>query len=946
VSAARRGPARRWAASAALLLFALLVPAAPAAAFGIDAFEVAALESNATPTTQAGAHPYALQAELALDTEAGAQRLRNLTLALPPGLLVNPEAVPECLTSAFHTPRSATKPTSLSGESCPDPTQVGVIEVDVGGVTRHFGLFNLSAPFGTAAAIGASPFGAPLLFEVVLREADSGLDLRLREVPSSFDLRGITLTLWGTPWWGNVKGEESHDPQRGNCLNEETGGSLASDCQVKGPGIEAPASQVHSYLTLPTSSCGPPPAFSAKASGWAGASDEAAATIPAMEDCNEALTIPKVALMSDGAAARSGLAFDLDVNDGGGITNPGGIARPPIGTAIASLPEGLTINPSLGAGLGTCAEAQWGRESAGSEPGAGCPNSSKIGTATLNGALGIEEAMQGSVYLATPNANPFGSLIALYMLARSPRRGLIVKSQGKLEPDPRTGRLVATFEELPRLLYTHFELTLREGQRSALVSPPACGSYVSDLAIASWAQPTLFSHVPSSFLITRGAGGGPCPTGGIPPFAPGLIAGSLNPTAKTYTPYYLRMTRSDAEQEITSYSATFPPGLLGKIAGVPFCPEAAIERARGRSGIEEREGPSCPAASQIGRTEAGYGVGGVLAWAPGNLYLAGPYNGAPLSVVAVDSALVGPFDLGVVIVRSAIRVNPRSAQVSIDSAGSDPIPHILRGIPLHLRDIRVYVERPQTMLTPTSCDKEQALSTLTGAGADPFSPTDESTATTTQRYQVLGCSALGFKPKLSFKLKGGTHRGRFPTLITNYKPRARDANLRSVAVTLPRSLFLEQRHIGTVCTRPEYRQDRCPARSVYGSATAITPLLDEPLTGPVILRASDHALPDIVAKIQGRGVEIEAVGRISKGHEGIRASFEALPDGPVTRFQMKMNGGKHGILVNSANACEGSHKAEARYIGHNAETYVQKAPVKASCGGKGKAKGKDAGGKR
>jgi hypothetical protein len=927
----------------------LLLPASAQAAFGFKAgaegFSAIAEKQNATAAEEAGMHPYALRGHVALNT-AGAQSdgdLKDLRIALPAGLLINPTKVSECTEAAFATPRVSPYEASASGESCPNSSQVGTVAVGVGGTTRYFGLFALTPPFGVAASFGASPFGTPLVFDVTLREGDSGLDLVMRDLSQGLDLQGLDLTLWGTPWEGSgppAPGEPApptgHNPKRGNCLNELTGGSNAN-CLALGS-VAAPEALIKSYLTMPTTPCGAPLTFSATASSWQGDTAAAQASIGELIKCNKDLTKVKVQLMSDNAAARTGMAFNLDVNDGGGITNPLGIARPAIKTAISSLPAGLTINPSLGAGLGVCEEAQFNAETATSEPGAGCPNNSKIGTVTAEGVLGLDEALQGSLYLARPYANPFHSLLALYMLARLPRRGLIVKSVGQLEPDPKTGRLVATFEDLPRLLYTHFNLTLREGQRSTLVSPPSCGAFPAELQLASWAQPAVFRSEASAFLINHGENAGPCPAGGIPPFTPGLLSGSISPTAKSYTPFYLRMTRSDAEQEITSYSATFPEGLLGKIAGIPFCGEAAIAAAKQRTGTSERDAPSCPAAAQIGRTEAGFGVGGVLAWAPGRLYLAGPYHGAPLSVLAVDSALVGPFDLGVVVVRSAIRVDPRSAQVSIDSAGSDPIPHILKGIPLHLRDIRVYVDRPGVMENPTSCEKEQVLSTLTGAGSDLFNAADDPSATTTQRYQVLSCSALGFRPKLSFKLKGGTHRGQFPSLKATYTARPQDANLRSVAVTLPHSLFLEQRHIGTICTRPQFRAHNCPERSVYGSATAITPLLEEPMSGPVYLRASDHALPDIVAQIQGRGVQIEVVGRISKAHEGIRASFEGLPDGPVTKFTMTMNGAGHGILVNSANACQGDAKAEARFIGQNSETEVQRAPVRAKC--KGKSKGK------
>ena len=546
-------------AGAILAALALVAPGS-ASAFGIDSFTTVAANQNASPTTQAGAHPYVFRARVDLDDEAGAQPLRDLSLQLPPGLLVNPTAVPECSAAAFATPRSSPYEASASGESCPSSTQVGVLAMEAGGAKLYFGLFNLVPPFGAPAAIGASPFGVPLVFVSRLRESDSGLDLQLSGLSQALDPESLEVTIWGTPWWGDKSERplESHDAERGNCLNEQTGGSWGS-CLVF-DAAPAPNSLVKSYLTLPTTPCGTPPGFTALATSWQGAAAQAAATIAPLAACNKALSIVSVQLMTDAAAARTGLAFNLAVNDGGGILNPGGIARPAIKTAIASLPEGLTINPSLGAGLGICGEADFARETATSEPGDGCPSQSKIGTVTVEGALGLAEPLQGSIYLAKPYENPSGSLLGVYMLARSPRRGLIVKSQGRIVPDPRSGALVATFEDLPRLLYTHFALTLREGQRSTLVSPVSCGAYPAGLQTASWAEPDSFKADSSTFFIKRGEAGGPCPDGAAPPFHPGLVAGSVNPQAAAHTPFYLRMTRTDGEQEITSYSATFPPG--------------------------------------------------------------------------------------------------------------------------------------------------------------------------------------------------------------------------------------------------------------------------------------------------------------------------------------------------------------------------------------------------
>jgi hypothetical protein len=917
-----------WVGLAAIA-FLHAAPSEAAAEFGFLAgssgFQVTAEKSDGTDATLAGSHPYALRAEFSFETEGGASAgdLRDLGLELPPGFLVNPTAVTECSAAAFHTPRTSPYEASDSGESCPNSSQVGTAALNVGGTVRHFGIFNLVPPFGAPAALGLAPFGTPIELVARVREADAGMTLALSDLPQSFDLQDLELTVWGTPW------QSSHDAERGNCLDEETGGSHGA-CFSLG-NVPAPESLIKSYLTLPTTPCGASFEYRARAGSWQGGAETATATTPPLTVCRTSLSTAKVQLMTEAAAARTGLAFNLDVNDGGGILNPGGIARPAIKKTIVSLPEGLTINPSLGAGLTACEEAAFARESATSAPGSGCPNGSKIGTVTVDGALGLAEPLTGSVYVATPHRNPFGTLLAVYMVARSPRRGLIVKSSGKIEPDPRTGRLLVSFDQLPRLLYTHFGLTLREGQRSVLLSPPLCGTYPTDLALSSWATPDSFRNESTAFAIRQGEGGGACPAGGLSPFHPSLLAGSINPAAGAYSPFYLRMTRTDSEQEITSYSATFPPGLLAKIADIPDCPEAAIAAAKTRSGAEEQAGPSCPAASQIGRTMAGYGVGGVLAWAPGNLYLAGPYRGAPLSVVAVDAAVIGPFDLGTVVVRSAIRIDPRTAQARIDSAGSDPIPHILGGIPLHLRDVRVYVERPQFTLNPTSCDPTEVSSRLTGAGSDLFNAADDSEATSTQRFQVLGCSALGFKPRLSLRLLGSTKHGGYPGLRATYRPRANGANLRAVAAILPPALFLAQEHLDTICTRVQFAASNCPRGSVYGYAKARTPLLGEPLEGPVYLRSSPNPVPDLVAALRGRGIEIEVVGRIDTANGGIRATFERLPDAPVSSFVMTLRGGKRSLLQNAEAVCRRPPRANARFIAQSNDTAVLRPKVAAKC---------------
>jgi hypothetical protein len=314
----------------------------------------------------------------------------------------------------------------------------------------------------------------------------------------------------------------------------------------------------------------------------------------------------------------------------------------------------------------------------------------------------------------------------------------------------------------------------------------------------------------------------------------------------------------------------------------------------------------------------GYGVGSALTYAPGRIYLAGPYHGAPLSLVTINSATVGPFDLGTIVIRSAFQVNPLTAQLQIDSRASDPIPHIIDGIPLHLRDVRIYVDRPEFTHNPSSCEPSQLISVLTGSGARFGDSGDDSSATVSQHFQLLNCLTLGFRPKLGLRLRGGSKRGDYPQLRATFAARGpQDSNLKRIDVTMPHSEFLAQEHIKTICTRPQFEVERCPAGSVYGHAVAYTPLFDEPLRGDVYLRSSSHRLPDLVASLRSGAIRIVLEGKIGPAKQGIRTLFDNLPDAPINRFTMTLNGGKRGLLVNSANICKAPPSATVRALAQN-----------------------------
>jgi hypothetical protein len=937
---------------AILALLALVALALPSAADalellpGAEGFDANVYAEGGGPATQAGSHPLALTFSVGFETESGGPftegDLRDLSLEMPPGLIENPTtiATKECSQVAFSTPRVSPWETSLSGESCPDDSQVGIVTVRssfAGGETRTFGLFNLAAPPGAPSELGFNPYGDPVILVPSIRQAagEYGLTLNAKGVSQLLDLSGLTVTIWGVPW------SVVHNEQRGDCLKETEPGFGWAKCSVGRP--SQVGSRPHAYLTLPTS-CEEPLDFRLSVRSWDASEPQPPARETSgkqnLEDCGALPFEPQAsARLSDPrASSPSGYAFDIEVDTSGVVEpecSPGsggtaGCAPTPVRKAVVTLPEGVTINPSVGSGLGVCSLAQYEQGETPSSPfGAGCPSESKIGDFSVKSPI-ITAPLEGAIYLAAPHDNPFGSMLAVYLVAKSIQRGILVKVAGELKADPSTGSLTATFDDLPQLPYSDLHIHFREGQRSPLATPAACGPISTEVDFTPWRDPGLVGHRSLPASIDAGFGGGPCPTG-LAPFAPQAKGGTLNSRAGAYTPFYLHLTRRVTEQEITSYSASLPPGLLGKIAGVPYCPDADIEAARHNSGVGERDHPSCPQASLIGHTYSGYGVGSVLAYAPGNLYLAGPYRGSSFSVVAIDSALVGPFDLGTVIVRSAVRIDPETAQASIDATGTDPIPHIVEGIPIHLRDVRAYIDRPNFTLNPTSCAPFTVASALNGAGQRFGDISDDTLATATSPFQAFDCGSLGFRPQLSMRMAGRPRRGAYPSLRVVVRPRAGDANIASSQVTLPRSIFLEQSRIATICTRAQFAAKACPSGSVYGHVRAFTPLLEAPMEGPAILRSSSHTLPDLVFVLRGHGVEVDVAGRIDSNKGGIRGSFPTIPDAPVSKFVLKMRGGRHGVLVNAANLCKKRQLATARFVGHANRGWRVHPEVKAEC---------------
>ncbi len=948
----KRLPIVCLASCVAVLLLA--APAARAESFGLGGFKVTFADSQGKAVTQAGAHPFAMRTAFTVNTRElpggteeveVAEPLKDLEVAQIPGFAGDPDATTLCPGADFLT-QIANPHASGQGAyaRCPDASAIGYIGLVLVSEGTHQPapeiwrpVYNLEPGPGEIARIGFWASAIPVTVSVGLSgSAPYRVVARVRNASQVVEVLGADLVLWGDP------GATEHNALRGTCVGGigSAPSSLAT-CPGEASGEKPP------FLITPRA-CRGSLLTNFRLDSWehpgtfVEGSDAATGEPPSFTACEKLGFSPSVEARPTSLAATSpsGLDFSLDTHDEESLLSTKiEAADSDIEKAVVTLPEGMTTNPSSANGLSACSEGQLAEMNAFTGGGTGCPDASKLGNLEVESPLLAGKVLPGSLFLAEPYDNPEHTLIALYAVIQDPELGIFVIQPLRVEPNPVTGRLTTTAEDMPQLPFSHFRLHFREGARSPLVTPPTCGPEQVEAELYPYAGGAPIEST-SAFEVISGPNGGPCPAGGLPPFHPNLQAGTLNNAAGSYSPFNVDISRTDSEQEMTNFSIKLPPGITGKLAGIPECSDPAIAAAKTRErtphgGQEEIERPSCPAASQVGRTLAGAGVGPTLTYVPGKVYLAGPYHGAPLSIVSITAATAGPFDLGTVVVRYALKINPETAEVFVDATGSDPLPHIVDGIPVHLRDVRAYVDRPGFVLNPTGCERTSTASTVLGSGLDFASPSDDVPVTVTSPFQAADCASLPYKPALALKLKGGTKRGKDPQLTAILRPRPGDANSQRLSVLLPHSEFLDQSHIKTICTRVQFKAgdgngSACPPGSIYGTVKAWTPLLENPLQGNVYLRSSDHPLPDLVLALHGQ-VEFTEVGRIDSVKGGIRNTFETVPDAPITKVELAFQGGKKGLLVNSTDICRGKHQASLEYTAHSGRRYDAKTPLKARC---------------
>jgi hypothetical protein len=861
--------------------------------------------------------------------------IKTLRVDLPPGLTVNPNATEKCSQDDFET-KVETEPGKFAQvPNCPPGSQVGEEEVTLVVNTE-----------------GVVPAGPPGVF-----------------LPKGFVIQPDPAKGTKVPVY-NIEPDQGEPARFGfviafsKVVYLETEVAWENDFHesftIELPPPSAPFSTLKSrlvnfgqsgdgtYITTPTT-CFNPDQFPTLYSTWfrAHSYGEENPTFPAGSTAVEAPLPPGVmptgcdrvpfdpgvkvdagtqAVDSPaGATVTTTLPFD-PAKEGGEVRNDGkeGISQSHVRKAEVTLPKGMGLNPSGAQGLVACADHQFkkGVRVYDNE----CPAASDIGNVVVESPP-LSAPLTGDVYVGVQKSNDpeSGDLFRILIEAKNKDEGIAARLVGRVKANKTTGQLTAEIYDdlsgeftdqppgLPQVPFEEIRLQF-DGAKNVLTSPPVCSSTGTSL-FEPWARPGEMKPVDSTVTLTTDPNGGPCPqTMAERKFAPSYKAATDSTKARAYTPFRVHIGRTDGQQELKLVDVTLPKGLTGKLAGIPYCPEAAIAAAVGKSGHAEKADPSCAGESYIGTVATKSGTGANPLELKGIAYLAGPYKGAALSMVTITPAVAGPFDLGTVVVRVALHVDPETAQIK---AVSDVIPDVFGGAKLDLRAIDLNIDRGKFMLNPTNCKTQATAGTIQGGGADPTNPAAFSSYAVSDPFQASGCKKLGFKPKLKIQLFGGTTRNKYPRLKATLSARKSDANIARTAVTMPRSLFLEQGHIGTVCTRPQLAAHNCPKASVYGSASAKSPLLSKPLKGKVFLVSSNNELPDLLVDLRGQ-VEIYLRGVISSGKNGgLKTVFRNVPDVPVSKFVLNMKGGKKSLLVNSQNLCDQPQRAVVKMKGQN-----------------------------
>ena len=904
---------------------ATTISASPAS-FGLESFSAQSLNADGTVDTQAGSTPNQVLTGVAFTSVRAsngsivpAGNLRDTTLTLPPGLVGNPMSVPTCSQLAMDTPASGAE------GDCPTDTQVGVANVDVIGPTGpefvEAPIYNLAAPAGMPAEFGFSVLTSVIHIDFSLQPDGAGvggytLAATITGTNAGAPVLSATILVWGDP------ASATHDDARFEQGASGAGPGTSPDDPSSSQPI--PSTLTPATLLSNPTSCGPTPATAISVDDWQNPTAEVTGSFasPDVTGCAAESFTPSVSAQPTAAVASSPAGLDVDISVPQSST-PTALVESNLKDVTVTLPAGVVVSPSGANGLQACSESQIGL---GTTAAPACPAASAIGTVEVDTPL-LATPLVGSVYLAQQTANPFGSLLAVYVTAQGD--GVQLKLAGRVSADPSTGQLTTTFSDNPQLPFSALKVDFFGGPNAPLSMPSACGTYTTTTTLSSWSDPTSVTLGSSSFTINSG-----CMSG----FAPTFSAGTTGAKAGAFSPFVLSFSRADTDEYLSGLQVKLPEGMLARITGVRECTAAELASISSRpgTGVAQEANPSCPAASQVGTVSVAAGPGTDPYHLTGRVYLTGPYHGGSFGLAVVVPAVAGPLDLGTVVVRQALDINPRTARVSVVS---DPFPTMLDGIPLQLRDVSVDLDRRHFTVDPTSCGPMA----VTGALASSTGTTEA----VRSAFHVSGCGALKFSPTLHMSLTGRhqTAVGTHPTLTADLTQPAGQANVRSERVTLPLSLALDPNNSEHVCSVQAAARIACPKRTLVGTALALTRILPTPLSGNVYLVQGEHknkqgqilrTLPTLLIPLRGDHVAINLTAQTSvDSTEHLVTTFPTVPDAAIRSFKLTITGGKRGILVVTGHRslCAGPQVGDVVASGHNGKQHASTVAIDATaCG--------------
>jgi hypothetical protein len=885
----------------------LTVSSAPTQ-FGTENYELRATNEDGSLDTQAGSHPFDLTTTFALNRTGTPPYQPALPKALhfklPPGLIGNPTPFPQCTDTEFF------KIFNIFVNLCPEKTAVGVALVTVeepyvlGLMTLPVPVFNLKPTTGEPARFGFTVGGVPVIMDTSVRTGgDYGVTVSVNNISQLAAFLSSQVTFWGVP------GDPRHDTARGwQCLNNGLYGGLAGPCAALDQATLPP------LLSMPTS-CTGPLRTSVAIDSWQEKGsflpDVSPSFEPSLDGCNRLPFNPSLSVAPDGQEGSSptGLTVGIHVPQDL-LLSPTGLAEANVKDTTVALPAGVSLNPAAADGLESCREAQIGLSN---DAVPSCPEASKVGTLEIRSPL-LPDPLVGEAYLAAQNANPFGSLVALYLVAQDPVSGTLVKIAGEVKPDPVTGQLVSTFKDTPQLPFEDLKLHFFGGSRAPMGTPAACGSYTTTSSIAPWSgnEP---AHPSSTFQITSGPDHSPCAS--PLPFSPELTAGSTNIQAGAFTPFTMTMSRQDGNQNLDAIQLHMPPGLLGTLATVKLCGEAQANTG------------TCGPDSLIGHTIISVGLGGdPFTVTGGRVYITEGYEGAPYGLSIVNPAKAGPFDLGQVVVRAKLEVDPSTAAITVttDKTGRFAIPQILDGIPLQIKHVNVTIDREGFTFNPTNCEPQKITGTLTSSNG--------SESALSVPFQVTNCATLKFKPQFKASTNGKTSRtdGASLNVKLSYPkaPWGTLANVRYVKVELPKQLPSRLSTLQAACPDSTFNQNpaSCPVSSRVGTAKATTPIIPVPLTGPAyFVSHGGSKWPELIIVLSGYGTTVYLHGEtfISKGVTS--STFQYVPDVPIGSFELKLPQGPYSALAAPRNLCTTSLKMPTIFKAQNGLELRQDTPI-------------------